>query len=59
MNPHFKQALDEGIIEPALFGETQLEVDGIKFYQYAQGGTTMSAGRFYAMADMNRDHDGH
>lgn len=57
MNPHFKQALDEGLIEPALIKEQPFEVDGVKFYQFAQGGTTMSAGRFYAMADMNRDHD--
>ncbi len=57
MNPHFKQALDEGIIEPALFGETQLEVDGIKFYQYAQGGTTMKAHPFFVMADTNSDYD--
>lgn len=57
MNPHFQQALAEGIIEPVLITDTHLEIDGVKFYQFAQGGTTMSAGRFYAMADMNRDHD--
>jgi hypothetical protein len=57
MNPHFKQALDEGIIEPVLITDIHLEIEGVKFYQFAQGGTTMSAGRFYAMADMNRDHD--
>jgi hypothetical protein len=57
MNPHFKQALDEGIIEPVLITDIHLEIEGVKFYQFAQGGTTMSAGRFYAMADLNRDHD--
>ena len=57
MNPHFQQALAEGIIEPVLINEQPFEVEGVKFYQFAQGGTTMSAGRFYAMADMNRDHD--
>lgn len=57
MNPLFKQALDEGRIEPAMIDEMPFEVEGFKFYQFAEGGTTMSAGRFYAMADMSRDHD--
>ena len=57
MNSEFKKALEAGIIEPAMIGDKQLEVDGVKFYQFAEGGTTMTASRFYAMADMQRDHD--
>lgn len=57
MNPLFKQALDEGRIEPVMIDEMPFEVEGVRFYQFAEGGTTMSAGRFYAMADMSRDHD--
>lgn len=57
MNPFFKEALEKGIVEPAKIGEEPFVVDEVRFYQFAKGGTTMSAGRFYAMADINRDYD--
>lgn len=57
MNPFFKEALEKGIVEPAKIGEEPFVIDGVRFYQFAKGGTTMSAGRFYAMADINRDYD--
>lgn len=57
MNPFFKQALDECLIEPTLIDEQPFEIENVKFYEFVQGGTKMSASRFYAMADMNRDHD--
>lgn len=57
MNPLFKDALEKGIVQPAKIGDQPFVIDGVKFYEFAKGGTTMSAGRFYAMADINRDYD--
>ena len=57
VNAKFKEALDNGIVEPVLFEGKPWVLDDIPFYQFAGEGTKMSAGRFYAMADMQRDHD--
>lgn len=57
MNSEFKKALEAGIIEPVIIEGKPFEVEGIRFYQFADEGTQMTASRFYAMADMTRDHD--
>lgn len=57
MNSEFKKALEAGLIEPVMMGDQPFEVDGVRFYQFADAGTRMTASRFYAMADMTRDHD--
>ncbi|MCP1384829.1 hypothetical protein [Runella salmonicolor] len=57
MNSEFKKALDAGLVEPVMFNGEHFEVDGVKFYQFVDGGTKMTAARFYAMADLQRDHD--
>lgn len=57
MNQQFKELYEQGRVEPVFFENEPFVVGGLQFYQFGAGGTQMSASRFYAMADMNRDHE--
>lgn len=62
MQKAFKQALDEGLVEPVMNfngGPLIINMDGkpVQYYQAADEGISMLMGRFYAFSDVLRKHD--
>ena len=58
ISPQFTFALENGYIEPALLpnGE-QLEINGIKYFVYSNGGERFTQSRLYAFSDFLEEHN--
>lgn len=58
MNKSFKDALEKGLIMPALLLDgSPFVVDDVVFYQATEDGFNLSIGRFHAFGDVLRRHD--
>lgn len=58
MHPQLKFALERGYVEPALMPDnTQLEVNGMKYYVFSNNGEKLTQSRLYAFSDFIEEHN--
>lgn len=58
MHPQLKFALERGYVEPALMPDnTQLEIEGMKYYVFSNNGEKLTQSRLYAFSDFIEEHN--
>lgn len=58
MHPQLKFALDRGYVEPAMMPDnTQLKVNGVKYYVFSNNGEKFTQSRLYAFSDFIEEHN--